>query len=449
MVTIGQTLYQSGIGARGSNQDACMRAWERDVYALKSAGTAGITVSGAFNAVYGPKIYSLAYNRHNTLASLGVKPYFMGVRFQMDLSNSSMPTTNPNGGVIRGGYKRAPMIPTYGTVEQPYKVNEWNFAMEKGMTKLNNIADIVTWEDMMDSESKTWLNQMNAQVLQTAETLPTQGIGQFPASDSTSSVTSAERVGLESIERIISNSYEAQFLPGSTTNWTTGSQDSSATTGPAVVPWWNPANLPSSDGHCMKKYRDKDDASFSSTSDNNFNAYVDANYTAGTTTGVATNRQINLTMIDNMFNTCMPFWDENSTAGKVMITGYDTLTKLQAILQPQQRFEGSVGAKMSVNGISTVEGRGVGFQVSTYNNVPILPDRMVNRGYKGATTSGVGRVYLLDNEIIGRGVHIAPVVTVSDNIFVVGQHVQACNMTEFSEVQAKGFRGLGCIKHLK
>lgn len=429
-----------GIGFYGASDprslsDIYKSSWQNDINALdrtKSDGTAGITTSGAFNAIYGPKIFNLAYNRHNTLAAIGLRPYYTGVRFQLDLSMGG--TDNP--GVIRGGYRQAPKIATYATIEEPFKVNEHNFAMEFGMAAINGIDDVLKWEQQMDFEAKTWLNRMNYQVLTRIEDAPAVGLGQYPAGNTTA-ITSKERVGLESIERIISNSKEASFLPGSTDE-----------NGPYACPYYT-ATLPSSEGNAMLKYRDKDASGFNADSDNNFNSYVDQNYTAGDTTGKAEMRQLNLSMIDNMFNTCMPYWDENSTGGKVLITGYDTLTKLQALLQPQQRYQGFVAAKMTVNGISTVEGNSTGFQVAAYNGVPILPDRMVNRGDKSDATQGVGRMYLIDTEALSRGSLKETVVNVSDNPLITQSYNRVCNMYSLSEVQASGFRGLGKVIHIR
>ena len=430
---------QIGMGFYGASDPTTMAdvykgAWRKDVDALEklaSDGTVGITTSAAFNAIYGPKIFNLAYNRHNTLAALGAKPYFTGVRFQQELSSAGM---TGNGGVIRGGYRRKPKMATYATVEEPYKVNEWNFAMEFGMIAINGIDDVLKWEQQMDLESKTWLNTINGQILTKIESAPVVGIGQWP-SDSTETVTSTERVGLESIERIISNYAEAQNLPSG-----------------YAVPWYSASALPSSDGNALTPYRTPSGAG---GADSNFDSYVDSNYTNGADVGQSTNRQLNLSMIDNMFNTCMPYWEDNGVEGKVLITGYDTMTKLQAILQPQQRYQDAVFATMSVNGISTVEGRGVGFQVASYNGVPILPDKQVPKGTVTKTTAavlnndGVGRIYLVDNANLARGIVKATVVNVTDNPLVSDVYSRVCNMYDLSELQCTGFRGQGKIIHLK
>lgn len=428
-----------GVGFYGPNDpttlaDVYRSSWQKDiddVDRFKADGTAGITTNAMFNAIYGPRAYNLAYNRYNALAALGDKAYYTGVRFQLDLSSKDANNKIVSPGVIRGGFRGAPKIAKYATVEEPYKVNEWNFAMEFGMIAINGIDDVLKWEQQMEFETKTWLNAMNCDVLRRAEDAPIVGQGQFPVG-SGQVITSTERVGLESIERIISNSDEAQYLPAT-----------------YVVPWYVTPNLPSSDGNALVPYRDRTNAAFDATSDNNFNSYVDQNYTSGTTTGQATMRQLNLSMIDNMFNTCMPYWEDNRTAGKVLITGYDTMTKLQAILQPQQRYQGTQMAQMTVNGISTVEGRDTGFQVASYNGVPILPDKNVARGDISDATAGVGRIYLVDTDNLSRGHLKSTVVTVSDNTIMVGSYNRLCNMYDLSEIQCTGFRGQGKILHLK
>lgn len=148
-------------------------------------------------------------------------------------------------------------------------------------------------------------------------------------------------------------------------------------------------------------------------------------------------------MIDNMFLSCMPYWDNNSTNGKSLVTGYDTLAKLQMILQPQQRYQGFVSAQFDVNGIKTVEGQNTGFQVATYNGVPLLPDKQVKQ-------DGVSRMYLIDNDIIFNGVLRAPTVELSENPIITGKYIRLCDMNAFGEIQVAGmFKGLGKVVHLK
>lgn len=112
-------------------------------------------------------------------------------------------------------------------------------------------------------------------------------------------------------------------------------------------------------------------------------AYVDEN--DGTT------RELTLSMIDSAFEN---IW----TAGgmpKVIITGYDTLTKIQQLLQAQQRFAtlSEKRASVGVEGVKSIEGYDVGFTVATYNNVPIIPS-------KDVTQDTISRMYFLDTDYL-------------------------------------------------
>lgn len=139
----------------------------------------------------------------------------------------------------------------------------------------------------------------------------------------------------------------------------------------------------------------------------------------------------------------MPYWENNSTSGKVLVTGYDTLAKMQMILQPQQRYQGYVDAQFDVNGIKTVQGQNTGFQVATYNGVPLLPDKQVKQ-------DGVSRMFLFDNDIMFMGQLRAPTVELSENPIITGKYIRLCDMNQFGEVQVAGaFKGLGKIVHLK
>jgi hypothetical protein len=124
------------------------------------------------------------------------------------------------------------------------------------------------------------------------------------------------------------------------------------------------------------------------------------------------------------------------------------------ILQPQQRYQGQVSAQFDQNGVKTLEGRETGFQVAKYQNMIIIPDREVGKGY-GPTTGGhaddgISRMYFADSENLFMGVLRAPNVLMSDNPLITQRYTRLCDMNQFGEVQYKGmFKGLGKIVHLK
>lgn len=403
-----------------------------------TSGTVAITTPGAMNALYGPFIQNLAYNQHNTLALLGQKAYKTGYRFQEGLSMNA----NQSSGVIRGGFAPQPVYGKYVQFEMPYKTLAHRFAMNIGMVDIGEkgIDDVMTWQQQFELEGQTFLWSQNNDVLRRVEDEPIVAQGSAVATGQNqwgNDGASKEIVGLESIDRIISNFEEGKHLPvGYNVPWKLATDASQ--------------KLPSSDSGAegaLKPYRD---GATAANADNNFNCYVDSNYTEGDQTGKATLRQLTLPMIDNMFLSVMPYWENNSTQGKVCVTGYDTLAKMQMLLQPQQRYQGFVNAQVDVNGIKTLQGQNTGFQVSTYNGTPICPDKMVNRGDKDNANAGVARIYLFDNDILFNGVLRAPTVEMSQDSIVTGRYIRLADIHNMGEVQVNGmFKGLGKLIHLK
>lgn len=409
--------------------------WSNDTMKMEKAkgtGTVGITTDGTMNAIYGPFMQNLAYNKHNTLAALGQKPYQTARRFQEGLSKAN----GASSGLVRGGFAPQAVFGDYLQFEMPYKVLAHRFAMNIGMAEIGEkgIDDVMTWKQQVEFEGATWLNSINSDVLRRIEDPQPTGIGSVAPGSSDS--PSGEFVGMESIERIISNSDEGGALP-STYN----------------VPWRMAVQMPSTDSNMpLNKYRNPSASGFKAN--NNVNAYVDSNYNSGTATGEATLRQLTLPMIDNLFLNCMPYWEANSTRGKALISGYDTVGKIQMILQPQQRYQGYVSAQVDVNGVKTVEGQNTGFNVATYMGTPILPDLMVQKGYGttagGHADDGVSRMYLTDSDTMFVGQLRAPAVEISQNPIITGRYIRLCDMSQYGEVQVAGmFRGLGKIIHLK
>jgi hypothetical protein len=397
----------------------------RSVERLKGEGTIGINTDGAMNAVYGPYVQNLAYNKAYALTAIGQQPYRTAYRFQESMSMTKSQTS----GLARGAGVPNPVVGNYLQFEQPYKLFAHRFAMNLGMVEIGSkqIDDVMLWETQVKNEADTFLWTINNDLLRRVEDPTPTGANPYGAT---------EYVGAESLDRIISNYTEGQYVPAGYN-----------------VPWKMYTQLPSTDSaQPLAKYRNP--AASGAVADNNINCYVDANYTAGTTTGDATLRQLTLSMIDTTINTLNPYWDNYSSKGKVIITGPDTMTKLQMILQPQQRYQGQVSAQFDQNGVKTLEGRETGFQVAKYQNMIIIPDREVGKGY-GPTTGGhaddgISRMYFADSENLFMGVLRAPNVLMSDNPLITQRYTRLCDMNQFGEVQYKGmFKGLGKIVHLK
>ncbi len=404
------------------------RAWGpsfklRDSF--KSAGNSiNIDTPGAANAKYGPYMFMLPYIQHNALAVMGQKPYESGRRVQMSLSLSS----STSAGTVRNGYLTTPEIGTYAQILEPYKLYSLTRTMPLGVAKLGEDGrdDLVDWDNFLKNEATTLVVNEDQDVLRRIEDAPIVGLGSVPMGSGTS-ITSTERVGFESIERIISNATEAAFLPDT-----------------YAIPWYNSTSTFSGSGTNLAAYRGQ-----TGTTASMIDSYVDANYTPETTTGAATLRPLTLDMIDAAIFATMPYWGtgDNKLNNKAIVTGYDTIQKISGMSSGMQRFFGWEGLNLTVNGINTVPGRQTGVMANTYQGVPLIPDYNVNRGTVAAPTSGIGRMYGIDQDSLFVGPLMQPRVTTSDNA-IMNQSVNRMAVFDYhAEVQAVKFKSLFKIIH--
>tara|TARA_R100001440_G_scaffold37421_1_gene56701 strand:+ start:11108 stop:12235 length:1128 start_codon:yes stop_codon:yes gene_type:complete len=103
----------------------------------------------------------------------------------------------------------------------------------------------------------------------------------------------------------------------------------------------------------------------------------------------STNRTLSLDQLDNIFRLV---WERGGNP-KVMLTGYDTLMRIQQLLQAQQRFMEEKRVVPSYNGVKGVPGVEAGFIVATYNGVPIIPSKDIAK-------DGISRIYMLDTDYL-------------------------------------------------
>ena len=103
----------------------------------------------------------------------------------------------------------------------------------------------------------------------------------------------------------------------------------------------------------------------------------------------STNRTLSLDHLDEIFRLV---WERGGNP-KVMLTGYDTLMRIQQLLQAQQRFMEEKRVVPTYNGVKGVPGVEAGFIVATYNGVPIIPSKDVQ-------PDGISRIYMLDTDYL-------------------------------------------------
>jgi len=102
-----------------------------------------------------------------------------------------------------------------------------------------------------------------------------------------------------------------------------------------------------------------------------------------------TDRVLSLDHLDEIFRLT---WERGGNP-KVILTGYDTLMRLQQLLQSQQRFMEEKRVTPTYNGVKGVPGIEAGFIVATYNGVPIIPSKDVQK-------DTLSRMYFLDTDYL-------------------------------------------------
>lgn len=116
----------------------------------------------------------------------------------------------------------------------------------------------------------------------------------------------------------------------------------------------------------------------------------------------AANREFKLSHIDGLFTATMPYWNDYVMDEKVIITGFDTIERMQTLAQSQQRFVGWNNYQVTYNGVKTLPGDAIGFGVSQYRGVPVVADQFIKND------SALSRLYLIDTSTMQLGMLLPP-----------------------------------------
>ena len=135
---------------------------------------------------------------------------------------------------------------------------------------------------------------------------------------------------------------------------------------------------------------------------------------------------------------------------KVILTGYDTLQTISDLLQAQERFMDGKEIVPTVNGVRGVKGQEVGFRVSTYYDIPMIP--VAAMPSTGANTSTISDMLLLDTDHLWMAV-MKPTQYFEDGIsngnpFGVGHLGNKALYRTIAEVGCSYFKGQGKITNL-
>ena len=293
------------------------------------------TTAGTYQAIYGRKVWSQLNQEFNAFSILPKKPW--------DRSGwrvvTAKPSTSVGGGIAENGTLPDTTKPTFQHVAAKPKTIAHSFDMSEVAIFLadkdDGLGDIrsVLKEDM----GKHHAEHINQMLTQDANT---------PAGND-----------IESIDRITAAyDNDANSLIGMNQSHDDLSADS-----------------------------DLDIYSI----DRSANSWSNAEMSNNVVSNTSTDRVLTLDVVDDMFQ---KLWVRGGNP-KVVLTHYDTLMRLQQLLQSQQRFMEEKRVTPTYNGVKGVPGIEAGFVVATYNGVPIIPSKDVEQ-------DTIGRMYFLDTDYL-------------------------------------------------
>jgi hypothetical protein len=167
-----------------------------------------------------------------------------------------------------------------------------------------------------------------------------------------------------------------------------------------------------------------------------------ADYTAGS--------QADLTLAK--INKMLRLLRESGGSPKVILTGYDTIQALADLLQAQERFMDRKEIVPTVNGVRGTKGQEVGFRVSTYYDIPLIPVSAMSQTGQGTATK-LSDMLFLDTDHLWLSV-MKPTQYFEDGIsngnpFGVGTLGNKALYRTIAEVGCSYFKGQGKITNLK
>jgi len=181
-------------------------------------------------------------------------------------------------------------------------------------------------------------------------------------------------------------------------------------------------------------------------SDRDAGSFLDSQISFGATYASGAARQMTLTVLNAMIR------DLRVAGGspKVILTGYDTLQTLSDLLQAQERFMDRKEIVPTVNGVRGVKGSEVGFRVSTYYDIPLIP--VAAMPSTGVNSACISDMLFLDTDHLWLSV-MKPTQYFEDGIangnpFGVGTLGNKALYRTIAEVGCSYFKGQGKITNL-
>ena len=292
------------------------------------------TTAGTYQAIYGRKVWSQLNQEFNAFSILPKKPW--------ERSGWRVITDKPNSGVVHGG------IAENGTLPETVKPTFQHVAAKpKTIAHSFDVSEVAVF--LADKDDG--MGDMRAVLKEEMGKHHAEMVNKMLLVDTATTAGN----NFESLDRITAGD--------GTTSGLTGLRTSGGT------PHATAAQL---DIYSI---------------DRSANSWSNAEVNCGAEDTVAARRTLSLDHLDTIFQ---QVWERGGNP-KVILTGYDTLMRLQQLLQSQQRFMEEKRVTPTYNGVKGVPGIEAGFIVATYNGVPIIPSKDVEK-------DGLSRMYLLDTD---------------------------------------------------
>jgi len=268
--------------------------------------------------------------------------------------------------------------PTFAEINVPAKEVSVSFDMSKKQLALQGKNDVVTWDELKAYTETEFKKCANVPLLSTSGT--TAGYN------------------FESIDRVCASH----------------SEDTSCT---------------DAAGNAFDE-NDNDIYLLDRDSTSTYDAYVGHNS--------GTDRTFTMSLVDTLLDNIRPYW--KSRANKVIITGYDTFSRMNQEMGNQLRYD-SRNITFDVNGVQ-VTGKETGFMAAMYQDIPILTSNDVVK-------DTISRLYVLDLDRIEMGILEPVQYFESEDYQAIDKFAREGVYYMSGELVATGFHCHGKLRDLK
>lgn len=157
----------------------------------------------------------------------------------------------------------------------------------------------------------------------------------------------------------------------------------------------------------------------------------------------ASARALSLDMLGHAITVCKPYWARKAVANKMFVTGYDTVERIEQLLEAKHHYVNYTEIKASINGIDTKPGANAGIEVSTYKKIPLI-----GIGDVVAPENELSRIYLMDSDRISFAVVSPTEYVESADAIVLKKFARFGAYYTSGNIVATGFGGHGKIRDI-